>query len=74
MRLAKTSMKRDISLNDISSETSAGDNKERQGTVVDVEVFADETGRNIDEPRLCRDVQMAVALYELTSQKIERKN
>ena len=63
----------DISLNDSVSETSAGDNKERQGTVVDVEVFADETGRNIDEPRLCRDVQMAVALYELTSQKIDEE-
>ena len=63
----------DISLNDSVSETSAGDNKERQGTVVDVEVFADEAGRNIDEPRLCRDVQMAVALYELTSQKIDEE-
>ena len=38
-----------------------------------VMVFTDETGRNIDEPRLCRDVQMAVALYELTSQKIDEE-
>ena len=60
--------------NDISSETSAGGgNKERHGTVVDVEVFPDETGRNIDETRLCRDVQMAVALFELTSQKIDEE-
>ena len=60
--------------NGISSETSAGGgNKERHGTVVDVEVFPDETGRNIDETRLCRDVQMAVALFELTSQKIDEE-
>jgi hypothetical protein len=59
-----------VSLND---SMSAGENKERQGTVVDVEVFPDETGRDIDEARLCRDVQMAVALYELTSQKIDEE-
>ena len=60
----------EVSLND---SMSAGENKERQGTVVDVEVFPDETGRDIDEARLCRDVQMAVALYELTSQKIDEE-
>ena len=67
--------KRDgAALNDISSATSTGgSNKERHGTVVDVEVFPDETGRNIDETRLCRDVQMAVALFELTSQKIDEE-
>jgi tRNA 2-selenouridine synthase SelU len=46
--------------------------KERQGTVVDIEVFANDKNE-IDEERLTKDVLMAVALFELTSVKIDEE-